>query len=69
MSTPVTEPALLNQDFWHRQQAERNRALIALIRSWCEEDAAEDPQKLQAEWDELKRALDEDRLSDRKLFP
>jgi hypothetical protein len=69
MNTPLTEPAPLNRDFWEREQAERNQALIALIQSWCEEDAAEDPEKLQAEWDELKQALDEDRLSDRKLFP
>lgn len=69
MNTKLTEPPLLNHDFWQRQQAERNQALIALVRSWCDEDAAEDLQELQAEWEELKHALDEDRLSDRKLFP
>lgn len=46
----------------------RNDALIALLQSWMdvsEEEAAE--QKETGEY--LIRVLDEDRLSDRKLFP
>ena len=38
---------------------------IALLQSWCEEDAEEQRET----WEFLKTALDEDRLSDRKLFP
>jgi hypothetical protein len=41
-----------------------NVAAISLLQSWRNEDAHE-----QAEtWEYLKRALDEDRLSDRKFF-
>lgn len=39
-------------------------AVIELLRSWCEGDE----QEQQETWDYLKRALDEDRLSDRKFF-
>ncbi len=42
-----------------------NQAAIALLRSWCEDDEQEQRET----WKFLKRALDEDRLSDRKLFP
>ena len=38
---------------------------IALLQSWCDEDAQEQRET----WEFLKTALDEDRLSDRKLFP
>ena len=42
-----------------------NRAAIALLRSWREED----PQQQRAVWDTLKQTLDEDRLSDRERVP
>ncbi len=51
-----------------RQQMERNRALIQLVASWLDEDSKRDAQVVEAEWEELKSALDADRLSDRKLF-
>ncbi len=38
---------------------------IALLQSWCDEDAQEQRET----WTFLKTALDQDRLSDRKLFP
>ena len=38
---------------------------IALLQSWCDEDAQEQRET----WEFLKTALDQDRLSDRKLFP
>jgi hypothetical protein len=38
---------------------------IALLRSWCDEDAQEQRET----WEFLKTALDHDRLSNRKLFP
>ena len=40
-------------------------AVIRLLRAWCVEDADEQRET----WEFLRRALDEDRLSDRKLFP
>ena len=38
---------------------------IRLLRSLCEGD----PDEQRETWEFLRRALDEDRLSDRKLFP
>jgi hypothetical protein len=46
-------------------QSQKNRALIQLLRSWREGDE----QEQRSTWEYLKRALDEDRLSERKLFP
>ncbi len=42
-----------------------NRAAIALLRSWRQED----PEQQRAVWDTLKQTLDEDRLSDRERVP
>lgn len=44
----------------------KNQALAELLRSWREEG---DEEEQKEEWEFLRRALDEDRLSDRKLFP
>lgn len=44
---------------------EKNDALIQLLRSWREGDE----QEQRNTWEYLKQALDEDRLSERKLFP
>jgi hypothetical protein len=49
-----------------RLQIERNQAAIRLLRSWREEG---DEQEQKETWEFIRRALDEDRLSDRKLFP
>jgi hypothetical protein len=38
---------------------------IALLQSWCDEDAEEQRET----WEFLKTALEQDRLSNRKLFP
>lgn len=41
---------------------------IALLQSWC----GDEPQQQQEQrdtWEYLKKSLDEDRISDRKLFP
>jgi hypothetical protein len=43
-----------------------NQAAIDLLRSWRE---AGDEQEQQETWEFLQQALDEDRLSDRPLFP
>lgn len=48
--------------------SERNKRAIALLQSWI--DASEEEIAEQKEtWEFLVRALDEDRTSDRKLFP
>jgi hypothetical protein len=49
------------------EQAQRNQAAIDLLDSWLSDD--EDASEHQQAWDFLKTALDEDRLSDRPLFP
>ena len=46
-------------------QSQKNNALIQLLRSWREGDE----QEQRKTWEYLKQALDEDRLSERKLFP
>jgi hypothetical protein len=59
---PVSAQPIVNAE-----QAQKNQAAIDLLDSWLGdgEDAAEH----QRSWDFLKTALDEDRLSDRPLFP
>ncbi len=46
----------------------KNQAAIELLRSWREDDEYNEEEQ-KATWEFLKQALDEDRLSDRKLFP
>ena len=53
-----------SQDALATQQA-KNEAAIRLLRLWSEGDEQEQRET----WEYLKRALDEDRLSNRKLFP
>jgi len=48
------------------EQLRKNQAAIALLDSWLEEEEASEHQQA---WDFLKTAFDEDRLSDRPLFP
>lgn len=43
----------------------RNEAAMSLLDAWCKEEA----QEQQETWAFLKQALEEDRLSTRKLFP
>ena len=50
----------------HLPPADRRAAAIALLDSWLDEGEAED-QRVTGEY--LIRALDDDRLSDRPLFP
>ncbi len=52
----------------HVKLSAKNQAAIELLRSWCEDDE-DDEEEQKATWEFLKQALDEDRLSDRKLFP
>jgi hypothetical protein len=46
-------------------QEQKKAALVQLLKSWREGDEQEQRETLEY----LKKALDEDRLSDRKLFP
>ena len=47
------------------EQTQKQLALIQLLESWLEEDEQEQRETLEY----LLQVLDEDRLSDRKLFP
>jgi hypothetical protein len=49
------------------EQAKKNQAAIDLLDSWLDEE--QDASEHQQTWDFLKKALDEDRFSDRPLFP
>jgi ferritin len=49
------------------EQAQKNQTAINLLDSWLSED--EDASEHQQTWNYLKKAMDEDRLSDRLLFP
>ena len=59
-------PAEESEAEWRRKQIEKNQAAIRLLDSWLAEEPTQEQQEA---WEDLKRALDEDRLSDRKLFP
>ena len=49
-------------------QIEHNQGLITLLDSWAE-GSDEDRAEQRETWEYLKKALDENRLSDRPLFP
>jgi hypothetical protein len=59
--------SLQNSPIINPEQAQKNQAAIELLDSWLNED--EDATEHQQAWDFLKNTLDEDRLSDRPLFP
>jgi hypothetical protein len=59
---PSTTPPVIDAE-----QAQKNQAAINLLDSWLGEN--EDASEHQQAWDFLRTALDEDRLSDRPLFP
>ena len=63
------QPATTECEVERRQrQIEANQETIRLLESW--RNASDEEAEEQREtWEFLKRALDEDRLSDRKLFP
>jgi len=54
----------ISEDF-RAKQMQKNQAAIELLKSWRQGDAQEQRETLAY----LKRALDEDRLSDRRRFP
>jgi hypothetical protein len=57
VSLPIVDP----------EQVRKNQAAIDLLDSWLDDN--QDASEHQQAWDFLKAALDEDRLSDRPLFP
>ena len=59
--------SLTNSPIINAEQAQKNQAAINLLDSWLSED--EDACEHQQTWDYLKKVMDEDRLSDRPLFP
>ncbi len=63
MEQGVTIPAEAEKQ--REQQMRRNQAVIDLLNSWEDDD----PEEQRETWAFLKQALDEDRLSYRKLFP
>lgn len=65
-SGPTSENEAQTAEERKQEDVEYSKALIALLDSWVEEDEEEDERET---WDLLKRYLDEDRTSYRKLFP
>lgn len=67
-ATSLGKIEAVTEEAARQAQIEKNQGLIALLDSWAdgdEEDAAEQRET----WEYLERVLDEDRLSDRPLFP
>ncbi len=65
-------PPIVSEDKWDRteiglspERVQKNLALSQLLKSWREGDEKEQRDTMQY----LRKALDEDRLSDRELFP
>ncbi len=65
-ATTSPPSASFDKEVWWRVQREKNLALASLIQSWLDDDESAEEQK--ETWEFLREALDEDRLSDRKLF-
>ena len=54
------------------EQRKKNQAARELLRAWREEDATDDPEQIaqsEAEWEELKKSMNENHSSNRVLFP
>ncbi len=56
----------LDPEVARQEQIKRNQAVIELLRSWEEEGDEEEQTET---WEYLRTALDEDRFSNRPLFP
>jgi len=54
------------EEHFAQTERERREKAIALVQSWIDEGDEEEQKET---WDYLVRVLDEDRTSDRKLFP
>ena len=53
----------LEEEARRQRQIARNQAAIALIKSWIAEDAAGDPLAQEADWEDLKSALNANRAA------
>lgn len=54
------------------EQRKKNQAARELLRAWREEDATDDPEQIaqsEAEWEEVKKSMNENHSSNRVLFP
>jgi hypothetical protein len=56
------------QEARRQEQIKRNQALIEMLDEWSQGDE-QDQEEQRETWELLKRLLDEDRPSYRKLFP
>ncbi len=70
MSSVNDQPSFVSQqdtstDSTHSEDIKKREAFIRLLESWREEDEQEQIETLKL----LQQFLDEDRFSDRKLFP
>jgi hypothetical protein len=71
MQQPSTIPQRLTpeeREAKRQEQIRRNQGLIDLLDEWSRGDP-DDQEEQRETWELLKRYLDEDRLSYRKLFP
>ena len=64
-STVIDPSEIESEDNVMDTRKARNEAAIRLIDSWSQDDDGEQKET----WEYLKKALDEDRLSSRPLFP
>jgi hypothetical protein len=65
VNNPRRKLQIVAKERQQTKQMQKNQAAIELLRSWRQGDEQEQRETLAY----LKRVLDEDRLSDRKLFP
>lgn len=65
--TAATLSAVTNPAFTLEKSQAKNNEAIALLQSWLDDDSDAEEQRIA--WEAIRGALDEDRLSDRKLFP
>lgn len=68
LKQPITQPDHFDEERGEQRRQEqirRNMAALAMLREWDQED----PEEQHETWEILKRALDEDRAGQRKLFP
>ena len=64
MKQPITQPDRLDEELV-QEQIRRNQAALEMLQEWDQDD----PEEQRITWEFLKRALDEDREGQRKLFP
>jgi hypothetical protein len=64
---PIHETSVPDEvEIERQQQIEKNQVAIQLLDAWLAEPETQEQKET---WEYLRRVLDEDRLSDRKLFP